>query len=423
MDSEQGGGKVRSYGRYVIESEIGRGSMGVVYRARDPEIDRPVALKVLRHDRVGDKDMVRRFFREAKAAGRLSHPNIVVVYDVGQDHGTVFIAMELVQGDGLEKLIKAGPVDPERALDLCIQAALALDYAHKHGIVHRDVKPSNIIVTPGGRIKITDFGIARIQDTPSTEQTQAGSILGTPAYMSPEQVRGERVDGRSDLFSLGTILYEMLCGQKPFKGGNIVEVFQSISTASPPPLSACGKGFPDGLEEVVQKALAKEPGKRFQSGEEFSEALKTCAGHGKGALAGDLTARAASAARPSASTSRSRLLPLALATAVLLLLAIAIFIWRPWVQEEGPGKRAALPVTPGESVATGNLSVVSDPPGAQVVVDGKARGTTPLDLALEPGTHEVTLNKKGYFTWEAEIRIKSGGVVPLEVEMVSEGDM
>ncbi|MBW2164463.1 MAG: serine/threonine protein kinase, partial [Deltaproteobacteria bacterium] len=154
--------QVTQYGRYQVQSEIGRGSMGVVYKALDPKIDRIIALKVLKQHHVTDSDMVKRFLREAKAAGRMSHSNIVMVYDVGQDHGTVYIAMELVEGEGLDSSIKKGALHPDQAIDITLQVAVALDYAHKQQIVHRDIKPSNIIVTPGGEIKITDFGIARI---------------------------------------------------------------------------------------------------------------------------------------------------------------------------------------------------------------------------------------------------------------------
>ncbi len=426
MSTGQNSEQIVSYGRYVIQSEIGRGSMGVVYKARDPEIDRPIALKVLRHDRVGDEDMVRRFFREAKAAGRLSHPNIVVIYDVGQDHGTVFIAMELVQGEGLEKIMKTGPVDPGKALELCRQVALALDYAHKQGIVHRDVKPSNIIITPGDQVKITDFGIARIQDTPSSEQTQIGSILGTPAYMSPEQVRGERVDGRSDIFSLGTILYEMLCGEKPFKGSNIVEIFQAIASREPSPPSIPNRELPRELKEVVLKALAKDPSERFQTGAEFAQALERCFRlvTGPEAHKGSRGVSDEALSRPVPARGEKGFPIPAVIVGIVILVAIAVLvIWRPWAHREGPGTVPTAGAPKQEEIARGNLSVVSNPPGAQVVVDGEARGMTPLTLALEPGAHEVTLKKEGYFPWEAEIRIKPGGVVPLEVEMVGENDL
>jgi len=182
------------YGRYEIIKELGRGAMGLVYQAHDPEIDRLIALKVLREDRLTSAAFVQRFLKEARAIGRLSHPRIVTVYDVGQDHGTIYIAMELLQGEPLNALLEKKKFSPEEITNLGIQVAETLDYAHQKGIVHRDIKPSNILVQPDGQIKITDFGIAHIEDPEASIQTQAGEILGTPAYMSPEQVRGQPAD-------------------------------------------------------------------------------------------------------------------------------------------------------------------------------------------------------------------------------------
>ena len=193
------------YGRYEIIKELGKGGMGVVYQAHDPQIDRPVALKVLREDRVVSEDFVSRFFKEAIFIGRLSHPNIVTVYDVGRDHGTIYIAMEYLQGQTFNEVIRSGRLSVEKIIDIALQVANALGYAHEKGIVHRDIKPSNIILTDEGNVKLTDFGIARAEDSNAAQQTQAGVILGTPFYMSPEQVMGKRVDGRSDLFSLGGV--------------------------------------------------------------------------------------------------------------------------------------------------------------------------------------------------------------------------
>jgi serine/threonine protein kinase len=196
-----------NYGRYQIVSEVGKGSMGVVYKAHDPQIDRPLALKVLRPDRITSEEFVRRFLKEAQAIGRLSHANIVTVYDVGQDHGTIFIAMELLTGKTLKDAMAERKLTAQEIIHIGVQVAEALDYAHRKGIVHRDIKPSNIILTSDGPTKLTDFGIARIEDPAAHQQTQAGEILGTPVYMSPEQVMGRPVDGRSDLYSLGVILY------------------------------------------------------------------------------------------------------------------------------------------------------------------------------------------------------------------------
>jgi serine/threonine protein kinase len=217
------------YGRYRIVKELGRGSMGVVYQAHDPQIDRMVALKVLRSDRVASDTIVQRFLKEAKAVGRLSHPNIVVVYDIGEDHGTVYISMEYVEGKPLNEVLQSRKLNIEQAILLGIQVADGLDYAHRKGIVHRDIKPSNIIVQQDDRIKITDFGIAHIEDPNITHQTVAGEILGTPAYMSPEQVLGKPVDGRSDLFSLASYCTNWQPVSARFEG----EAWPPFSEASP----------------------------------------------------------------------------------------------------------------------------------------------------------------------------------------------
>lgn len=206
------------YGRYEVLSELGRGSMGMVFQAHDPQIDRLIALKVLREDRLTSEDYVKRFLKEATAVGRLSHPGIVTVYDVGQDHGTIYIAMEFLQGQPLDTLSKNRACAQEDIIRIGIQAAEALHYAHERGIVHRDIKPPNIICDQAMRVKITDFGIAHIDDPEGQQMTRAGEILGTPVYMAPEQVLGQQVDGRSDIYSLGVILYELSTGQRPFQG-------------------------------------------------------------------------------------------------------------------------------------------------------------------------------------------------------------
>jgi serine/threonine-protein kinase len=225
----------QQYGRYQIQKELGHGTMGVVYLAHDPHIDRPVALKVLRADKVVSEEFVHRFLKEARAIGRLTHPNIVVVYDVGRDHGTIYIAMEYLEGSPFDKVIRSGKPDHSTWGKVGAQLADTLAYAHDKGIIHRDIKPSNIIMTQTGHIKLTDFGIARIEDPEATLQTRVGDILGTPAYMSPEQVAGQPVDGRSDLYSVGVILYEWLLGQRPFGGRNMAAIFSAIANQPPPP--------------------------------------------------------------------------------------------------------------------------------------------------------------------------------------------
>src|SRR5512146_937290 len=226
---------VQQLGRYEVLAELGRGAMGAVFRARDPRIDRTVAIKTIAVPGADDKSIEeyrQRFFREAQAAGRLSHPGIVTIFDADEDQPshTPFIVMEYVDGRTLDTLADSAPggrLPLDTAIDLVQQVSAALDYAHVHGIIHRDIKPSNIIVTADGRAKIADFGIAKLS---MIEATLPGNVLGTPAYMSPEQLSGKPIDGRSDLFSLGVIAYWLFTGEKPFTGESITEVSVQVAT-------------------------------------------------------------------------------------------------------------------------------------------------------------------------------------------------
>ena len=249
--------------------------MGVVYQPLDPRIDRLVALKVLRQDRMASDEIVRRFLKEAKAIGRLTHPHIVTVYDIGEEEGTVYIAMEFIEGVSLAEFSQEKQLEAGDIISIGIQLAETLDFAHQRGVIHRDIKPSNIIVQKDGKIKITDFGIAHIEDPSSTVQTQAGEIIGTPAYMSPEQVSGQSVDGRSDIFSLGIILYELSTGQRPFGDRNkgFLLVFNEILKTAPKEPLAVNPFISKRFSGVIIKALEKEPGKRFQKGNHLAVEL------------------------------------------------------------------------------------------------------------------------------------------------------
>ncbi len=265
-----------NYGRYNIVSELGRGAMGMVYQAHDPQIDRMVALKVLREDRLTTEDYVQRFLKEATAIGRLSHPGIVTVYDVGQDHGTIYIAMEFLEGQPLDEVFKSGSLTMQDIVTIGVQVSEALQYAHKKGIVHRDIKPPNIIYTPEMNTKVTDFGIAHIDDPDGQQMTRAGEILGTPVYMAPEQVMGQTVDGRSDLYSLGVILYELSTGQRPFKGDNLAAVFRAITNDDPVAPHQLNPDVPPAFSSLILKAMAKKPEDRFATGQEFADLLTNC---------------------------------------------------------------------------------------------------------------------------------------------------
>jgi len=273
-------------GRYEIEETLGRGAMGVVYLARDPLIDRQVALKTLRVDLDAEhvEEFRERFVREARAAGRLNHPGIVTVHDVGDDpeSGLMYIAMEYLQGRDLKQLLASGHrFRPSEVARIAADVAVALGYAHSLGVVHRDIKPANIILSDNGSAKITDFGIARLE---ASNLTVDGQFIGTPNFMSPEQITGKKVDGRSDIFSLGVVLFTLLTGQRPFAGDTMHEVtLRIVQEASPIP-STLGEDIPAALNPIVLKCLEKDPERRFQTGDELAKVL--------GAVARSLVQRA-----------------------------------------------------------------------------------------------------------------------------------
>ncbi|MBK7135727.1 MAG: serine/threonine protein kinase [Rhodocyclales bacterium] len=267
----------KKLGKYEIRGELGQGAMGIVYDGFDPMIGRRVALKTVRReqlDRAEVEEILARFKREAQAAGRLNHPNVVQIYEYGEDEGTAFIAMEFVEGRELRDHFDASERFPmAEIVRIMGQLLEALDYSHKNGVVHRDIKPANIILLKDGTVKVADFGIARIE---SSNLTQAGSVLGTPSYMSPEQFMGQTVDGRSDLFSAGVILYQFLTGEKPFTGA-LTTIMHKVLKEDPAAPSELNVQVPRPFDALIRKALAKRPDERFQSGREFAGALKQAA--------------------------------------------------------------------------------------------------------------------------------------------------
>src|SRR5216110_3945212 len=258
-------------GRYRIERKLGTGGMADVYLAEDQELGRPVAIKILNDRHAQDDQFVERFRREAKNAAGLSHPNIVSIYDRGEAEGSYYIAMEYLDGRTLkELLVRNGPPPIPIAIDYARQVLAAIGFAHRNGIVHRDIKPHNVVVGRDGRLKVTDFGIAR---SGASEMTEAGSIVGTAQYLSPEQARGAPVDARSDLYSLGIVLYEMLTGTVPYTGDTPVEIAMKHLTAVPDPPSKLRSDIPHDLDAVVMRALAKDPEQRYGSAEEMDADL------------------------------------------------------------------------------------------------------------------------------------------------------
>jgi serine/threonine protein kinase len=268
---------VTKAGRYEIVSELGRGAMGVVYKAMDPVIGRTVAVKTIRLSAEGTglsrPELLARFQTEARAAGLLTHPNIVVVFDAGEEDGLYYITMELVEGKSLQALLDSGQAFPlPRTLRIMEQTCSALQFAHERNVVHRDIKPANLMLTADDTVKVTDFGTAKILQFGTVQQT--AHVMGTPSYMSPEQVKGRAVDGRSDIFSLGVMLYEMVTGEKPFPGQNITTVIYKIVNEDPVPPRQIDPSIHPGISAVVMKALVKEPEQRYQSCREMLEDLR-----------------------------------------------------------------------------------------------------------------------------------------------------
>ena len=436
-----------NYGRYHIQGELGSGAMGLVYRAYDPQIDRLVALKVLRQDRVTSEEFVYRFLKEAKAIGRLSHPNIVTVYDAGQDHDTIYIAMEFLEGKPLNEIIQERRLSVQEVVNIGVHVAEALDYAHSQGIVHRDIKPSNIFVTSFKRPIITDFGIARIDDPSSPHQTQAGTILGTPLYMSPEQVMGKTVDGRSDLYSLGVILYELATGKNPFRGKNIAAIFRAILEDTPAEPVKTDSSVPQVVSELIMKSIEKMPDKRFQTGRGIAERLKTCQKRRESDLSPE---------RRSEKKSQHYGRLAFIAFAVIVVGIGFLYYLVAWEKPETPAK-SALATSSAKLTGAGKekaeiglvkkepeiispsgvqspsidetrsieksamqavLKVGSSPIGAQVFMDDSFKGKTPLELELPFGKYEIRVRLHDYYDWEAQLKLEKEGEVPLFVRLI-----
>jgi eukaryotic-like serine/threonine-protein kinase len=441
------------YSRYEIMKELGKGAMGIVYLAHDPSIDRMVALKVLREDRLGSQSYMDRFMKEAKAIGRLSHQGIVTVYDVGHDQSSVYIAMEFIEGESLDKLVRKKGPSFQEIIQIGIQVADTLHYTHSRGVVHRDIKPSNLILRPDGVVKITDFGIAHLDDPDATQLTQMGEILGTPAYMSPEQVMSQPVDGRSDLYSLGVILYELTTGERPFKGGSITAILRAITQEEPRQPAEIRANIPGELSTIIMKCLSKDPGDRYPTGRSLSAALDQC------------MSMAEPQRKDEPTDMKRRFLPL---VGLLLMVGVVFgaFVYMKGpdvksphtrssdtsqhVQPEKPpvpdaGKsttdietsgpqpqippvedgrqpdskpQAGVGSPPGvvEESMAGSLKIESTPPGASVFVDGSLRGQTPLSVGLKAGRHEVKVAMDNHYDWAARVLMDEADI-PLQIRL------
>jgi eukaryotic-like serine/threonine-protein kinase len=376
-------------GSYEIESLLGAGGMGEVYRARDTRLNRIVAIKVLPHDQVADRDRERRFLQEARAASALNDPHIVTLHDIVHDTGIDFLVMEYVAGKSLDRLISAKGLPLLEALGYGQQMASALAAAHAAGIVHRDIKPANVIVTPEGHVKVLDFGLAKLvqrdlgdpvaeTQTRTTLLTDPGMVMGTAAYMSPEQASGREVDHRTDIFSLGVVVYEMLAGQRPFRGTSQVETMHAIINTPPPPLSQ-----PPELRDILDKALAKDPKERYQHAGDFGLDLRR------------FLQRPLEARRAASGTERGRRFPWIAAAVFLLALPVAWWAGHRAVATPGQTAVASAPsITPFTSNLgyNGEASIAPDNQTIAYVSDRTGRfeiflrqvGTT-ADIPLTPG--------------------------------------
>jgi serine/threonine protein kinase/tetratricopeptide (TPR) repeat protein len=344
----------QTLGHYILEEKLGEGGMGVVYRARDTHLDRLVAIKVLRPDTLANPERKRRFIQEAKSASALNHPNIITVYDISNDGGIDYIAMEYVAGQSLDRLLGLNGLPLAAALQYSAQVADALAAAHEAGIVHRDLKPGNLVVSDKGRVKLLDFGLAKLTErgdsgeSAATEtfgpQTEEGAILGTVVYMSPEQAQGAKVDGRSDIFSFGAMLYEMVTGRRPFSRRTPVETLAAILRDEPPPTGAGAE-----LDRVIARCLAKHPAERFQSAHDLAFALRSMQQSGTGS--------ATPPAAPPLSRRPSRGPRVAAAAAALLLVLAAGAWWFVAHRSQPIESLAVLPfVTAGGDPDTEYLS-------------------------------------------------------------------
>jgi len=320
----------RELSHFRVLEQIGAGGMGVVYRGVDLRLGRPVALKVLQPEALSDPQRRKRFEREARAASALNHPGIVTVYEVGSEGDVDFIAMELVEGRTLRELIGSGSLKAPQAARLAAEVASALGAAHAKGIVHRDLKPENVIVTTDGRAKILDFGLAGTapeagaESQATTAVTRPGTVLGSAGYMAPEQVRGEPADARSDVFALGAVLYEMLTGERAFRGATHVETMNAILNAEPARLDGASVALPSGLRQVVGKCLRKAPGERYASAGEVAVALETL--------------REIEPPKAPSERARPRLRILLAAAVVVALAAAAVFAWRTLLAKRGTAR-------------------------------------------------------------------------------------
>ena len=464
MDSPQ------KLGRYEIVREVGHGAMGVVYEAIDPNIERKIALKTIRAGTLGTnaEEVAKRFKNEARAAGGLNHPNIVTIYDADEQNGILYLAMEFLPGATLDVLLHAQhTLKPDQAVDIVRQVCAGLEYAHSKGVVHRDIKPGNIMISASGAVKITDFGIARTTNV----MTMTGQVLGTPNYMSPEQVVGKTVDGRSDLFSVGVMLYEMVTGERPFDGQSITTIMYKIVHETPVAPNKLDQTIHPGLSRIIEKCLAKPPEERYQSAAEVSSALQnytmatadlrsvleqptvdmTVSGTAVPSVPATIPEPQApkQTETPAQSVSPPKAGRDALRRIAAVIVILGLACWVLWhLAGLGAGKATAPNAEPASQAAPtsskqvadetdtspekagtehpvsggfltrrpaksdgsrATLKLNSDPPTAAIFFDGKDTGKkTPSELQVSTGEHSVSLKMEGFQPFSVQFRVKGG---------------
>jgi serine/threonine-protein kinase len=434
-------------GKYVVLGGLGAGAMGTVYEAENLSVGKHVALKILRREYVGSEEVIGRFQREARAAARIGHPNIVDVLDMGRtEDGLPFIVMECLEGQDLFALLaERGPLPIARAVDIIMQVLSALGAAHAVGILHRDLKPENVFLSQRPRpdfVKVLDFGVAKFADTPdsaASRLTRGGTVVGTPAYMSPEQARGAAdLDARSDLYAAGVLLYEMLTGRTPHEGENYNEMMFRIVSEDARPLAMAAPSLPAELGEVVDRCLAREPEQRFQSAAELIAALQPFAGIETAAPVPlvRLKSRSVSPSAPTASveetrapstigaaSARSRVVWILAAVAVLVAVAGLLSLRREAssARPRAPAARSRTPVSSSAPTAPAapsvSLDVTSNVPGARVLLDGTLLGQAPLQALVPQGASARVLRVEAAVHEPAERTIELSGPVRIHVDL------
>jgi eukaryotic-like serine/threonine-protein kinase len=412
-------------GRYELNHLIARGGMAEVYRARDRLLDRPVALKVLFPELSVDRSFVERFRREAQAAANLSHPNIVPVFDWGEDSGTYFIVMEFVDGKPLSSILKtAGPLAADRTAEIAAPVAGALGYAHKHGVVHRDVKPGNVLITDDGQVKVTDFGIARAVNTEES-LTQTGAVMGTATYFSPEQAEGMGVDARTDIYSLGVVLFEMVTGRPPFLGDTPVAVASKHVRDHPPAPRELMPSIPPTFEAIILKAMDKNPDYRYATSEDlradllrFNEGRDVLAAHedhtqsvaalaatgvvGGMAATGVVGAVGATQSVPAQTgefreeeprRNRTKTYAIILAILLILLIVVGVLLARSLGYLGGGSSSFSMPLVVGQPANTATSTLRNE--GLAVQIKDQAETTGANNVVLAQAPKRDTLVKKG----------------------------